>query len=103
MLGLFLVFALVSATFGKTATQKSRNKAAWIAIGITAFFGAQLIAGMLLEESLIQLNSRADLVLGFNSGEIVLLIAYVVLWQLPDFKDYQSQDSNILDDKFDQF
>jgi hypothetical protein len=107
MILLVLVFALISATFGKTASNKGRNKTAWIAIGIASYFGAQLIAGMLIAidspDKLTNIDFGSEVAIGLVSGGIGLMIAYIVLWQLPDLFDNNGHDSNVLDNNFDHF
>jgi uncharacterized membrane protein len=98
MLTIFLFIGIASA-FARLAFDKERNRVFWGVTGVVSYFLTQFIAGMIIVLINPELLTDGTIVMILNLvfGFLGVGIAYFILNRLPDLREVQDTDTDLLD------
>jgi hypothetical protein len=102
MIEIFVVISLAS-TFAKLAFDKNFNRYVWGGIAVGSYIIGQVLMGFIVaatQPSLLDDKITFSL-LGIPSGLIGVGIAYIILRRLPEKRDNNALDRDLLDGKID--
>jgi hypothetical protein len=98
MLSIFVLIG-VATSFARIAFDKNLNRGLWGTIGVLSYFVSQFVITLII--AAVSPETMADstngVVYSLLSGFAGVTIAYIILQRIPDGKDENDNNTNLLD------